>query len=291
MILAIDVGGTSIKYAYIQNPREISRKQIPTNLNSYEELEALVLHLIQPLKTKIKAVSFSFPGTINDDGKLITAGAVKRLDGIELKKRLEDKINLPVIVENDAHCAAIAEMRLGNGRDVDDFITFTIGTGIGGSIICDKKILKGKQFIAGELGMMLINRDKNDFERLHDNASTSALINKYNKKFKVEINDAREILEKYDIDMAVSSLVDDWALNIAYGIFNLSASLNPQKILIGGGISENDKLIPIINKALNLIPFWDEFKCEIETCKFRNNAGILGSYCNAVERLGLDNVL
>lgn len=285
MILSIDVGGTSIKYAYVTNPDKINRKEIPSNINSYYDLESLLEKLVLQSEKNLKAISFSFPGTINDQGKLITAGAIEVLDNTELKTRLEKKFKIPVYVENDAHCAAIAEMQFGNGRGVDDFIVFTIGTGVGGSIVYNREIIKGKDFIAGELGMMLINRDKNNFERLHDNASTSALIKKYNNKFSREINDARIILKEYDTNENVNKLVDDWALNIAYGIFNLSATLNPQKILIGGGISENIKLIPIIDKALNSIPLWDEFECKIETCKFRNNAGILGSYWNAIERL------
>lgn len=283
MILAIDVGGTKIKYAYITSVENFERHEIDTNISSPADFIEIIHQLC--INRDVARVSISMPGFLDKNNVLIRAGALKSLDGFNIKKVLERELNKPVYIENDAKCAAIAEKEFGNGKDINSFVMLTLGTGIGGAIIFENKILRGVNNRAGEIGMLLSNNG-GQLKTMHEIASTSALIYSYNLKLNKKETDARKILDEYTKNDKVRKIVDEWAFEVAVFVFNVSSMLNPEKILIGGGISENPILIELIRKSLNSIPLWSDFSCEVEVCKHRNNAGIIGAYFNALN-LGL----
>lgn len=283
MILAIDVGGTKIKYAYITSVENFERHEIDTNISSPADFIEIIHQLC--INRDVARVSISMPGFLDKNNVLIRAGALKSLDGFNIKKVLERELNKPVYIENDAKCAAIAEKEFGNGKDINSFVMLTLGTGIGGAIIFENKILRGVNNRAGEIGMLLSNNG-GQLKTMHEIASTSALIYSYNFKLNKKETDARKILDEYTKNDKVRKIVDEWAFEVAVFVFNVSSMLNPEKILIGGGISENPILIELIRKSLNSIPLWSDFSCEVEVCKHRNNAGIIGAYFNALN-LGL----
>lgn len=279
MILAIDVGGTKIKYAYITSVENFERHEIDTNISSPADFIEIIHQLC--INRDVARVSISMPGFLDKNNVLIRAGALKSLDGFNIKKVLERELNKPVYIENDAKCAAIAEKEFGNGKDINSFVMLTLGTGIGGAIIFENKILRGANNRAGEIGIMLSNNG-GQLKTMHEIASTSALISSYNLKLNKKETDARKILDEYTKNDKVRKIVDEWAFEVAVFVFNVSSMLNPEKILIGGGISENPILIELIRKSLNSIPLWSDFSCEVEICKHRNNAGIIGAYFNAL---------
>lgn len=279
MILAIDVGGTKIKYAYITSVENFERHEIDTNISSPADFIEIIHQLC--INRDVARVSISMPGFLDKNNVLIRAGALKSLDGFNIKKVLERELNKPVYIENDAKCAAIAEKEFGNGKDINSFVMLTLGTGIGGAIIFENKILRGVNNRAGEIGMLLSNNG-GQLKTMHEIASTSALIYSYNLKLNKKETDARKILDEYTKNDKVRKIVDEWAFEVAVFVFNVSSMLNPEKILIGGGISENPILIELIRKSLNSIPLWSDFSCEVEVCKHRNNAGIIGAYFNAL---------
>ena len=85
-------------------------------------------------------------------------GAIRRFDQFEMKGWLEAKTGLPVTVENDANCVLLAERWQGKAKDIDNFLVLTIGTGIGGAIFCNGRLVHGARFRAGEFGYMLTER-------------------------------------------------------------------------------------------------------------------------------------
>ncbi|HZJ87317.1 MAG TPA: ROK family protein [Erysipelothrix sp.] len=279
MILAIDIGGTKIKYAYMDSIETIQRHEIDTNLKKPSDLVKLVTSLVKD--KPIEKISISIPGFVDDKGYLHRAGAIKSLDEINVKALLASHLSIPVYIENDAKCAAFAELHYGSGKDINSFVMLTLGTGVGGAIVIDRHVLKGVGFRAGELGMML-SKHEGRFTSLHQLASTSALLTFYNRQKQTNIKDARLILQEYQTDTLTQSIVDDWADYVAMSIFNMSSILNPERVLLGGGISENELLLPIINKALSRIEEWSVFKADVSVCTFQNNAGLIGAYAKAV---------
>ena len=233
-------------------------------------------------KFHISGIGFSFPGLINSKtGQAILAGAIVPLHGCNIKEELLGRLeNLyPVWVENDANCAALAEIFSGNAREVSSAILLTLGTGVGGAIIQDGTLIRGSGFRAGEFGMMVTDYHHSGYQTLHHLASTSALVNKYRVLHHI---DADTTIRGEDIfanleDTATNALVDEWATFVAITIFNVVATLDPEKILIGGGISQNEMLLPILEKALNKNDNWKNFKVPIETCLYHNDSGLLGA--------------
>lgn len=282
----IDVGGTMIKYALLdEHEAVLEHDEIPTQKESKEAFIHSLSKLINPyLKSfEIKGIGISFPGHIvPETGVALQAGAIGVLSGcnvIDLVRQELSQPDIPIIIENDANCAAIAEAYSGRGQDCDDFCLITIGTGIGGAFVHDKKVVHGHSYKAGELGMMIIDYQESGYQTLHDLASTSALV----KQYKVlkglpseETVHGAAIFE--DNDLAVKRLIQEWSTRLAITIFNVVCQNDPDKVLLGGGISRNPHLLPYILLALAKNPFWETFEVPIEICQHQNLAGLLGAY-------------
>lgn len=287
--IAIDIGGTKVKYSVILEDFSILEKSsYKTNCNDYEVFIIDLINVINFYKNKyeISGIGISLPGFVDTStGFTQRAGAIAILDGKNLKIIIENTVNIPVSIENDANCVALAEKLNGNAKNCKDFICYTIGTGIGGGIFINNKIIHGKKFMAGEFGFMKINDNIKD--TLHNNSSTSSLISKYKELKNIPQNESIEgdtIFEVAQKDILVKELLEKWYKNIASSIFNLGVTLNPEKILIGGGVSQREELIINIQKELNKFEFWSEFEIIIEPCLHRNDAGMIGSIYNFLDK-------
>lgn len=287
--IAIDIGGTKVKHGVILEDSSIFEKSsYKTNCNNYDIFIIDLINIINYYRNKyeISGIGISIPGFVNTStGFTQRAGAITILDGKNLKTIIENTTNISVSIENDANCVALAEKLNGNAKDCKDFICYTIGTGIGGGIFVNNRIVHGKNFMAGEFGFMKINDNIKD--TLHNNSSASSLISNYKKLKNIPQNENIEgdiIFEEAQYNILVKELLEKWYKNIASSIFNLGVTLNPEKILIGGGVSQRDDLIINIQKELNKFEFWSEFEIIIEPCMHRNDAGMIGSLYNFIKK-------
>ncbi|MGI6155292.1 MAG: ROK family protein [Enterococcus lemanii] len=283
--LCFDVGGTYIKYGCFDDRNEwLEKGQMLTDCSDIDRFFQPIIQFIFTLekKYKIMAIGLSFPGFIDSSsGQATLAGAIIPLHGKNIREELLDRLKrkYPVWVENDANCAALAEMHVGNAQEVDSFVLVTLGTGVGGAIIEGGKLVSGAHFKGGEFGMMVTDFNHSSFKTLHELASTSALIYAYRneKKIPQEVPVAgEEIFEQLD-DPQVQAIVSQWANYIAVLLFNLSVTLDPQKILIGGGVSQNPQLLPLLETALKRNPHWQDFAIPIATCRYYNDSGVIGA--------------
>lgn len=280
--IAFDIGGTKVKHGLLlEDGTIVSKSSYPTVCNDLEVFLNDMVGTIEQYTSvhEITGVAVSLPGFIDaNSGYSERAGAIISLDNKNLKKLLEERIQLRVEIENDGNCSALAEKWNGNAVECDDFICFTIGTGIGGGIMVNGQIVHGHTFRGGEFGFM-ITRGKTN-ETMHHNASTSSLIKSYKKYkgFAVEESvEGETIFSEASHDEGVKKLINEWLTSISYGIFNLAATLNPQKILIGGGVSSREGLIDNIIDHLEQIEWWKFLKVEVQACKHKNDAGMIGA--------------
>lgn len=282
--IAFDVGGTKVKHGLLlEDGTILSKSSYPTVCN---DLEVFLTNMVETINQytsehDIKGVAISLPGFIDtNSGYSERAGAIISLANKNLKKLLEERIPLRVEIENDGNCSALAEKWNGNAVESDDFICFTIGTGIGGGIMVNGQILHGHSFRGGEFGFMITRGGNKTNEIMHFNASTSSLIRSY-KKYKgiaeEETVEGETIFSEASHDESVKGSIDEWLTSISYGIFNLAATLNPQKILIGGGVSSREGLIDSIIQHLEQIEWWKFLEVEIQACKHKNDAGMIGA--------------
>lgn len=278
-ILAIDIGGTMIKYGLVSSDGEIlSTDKIETEAEKGLEN---ILNKIDNIFKRYKennpvGIAVSGTGQINGIiGKVIGGNPIiPNWIGTNLVKILEEKYNLPIVLENDVNCVALGEKWIGAGKDLSNFICLTIGTGIGGGIILNNQLFRGENFVAGEFGHTLIK--KGEFEQF---ASTTALI-RLVKERTGKILNGKEIfdLEKKEI-VEYQEVISEWIENLTDGLSSIIYCFNPANIILGGGVIGQGE--PLINRIKNSLfkkigPQFKE-KLNIIQAKLGNNAGMIGA--------------
>ncbi|MFV0254546.1 MAG: ROK family protein [Erysipelotrichaceae bacterium] len=284
--LVIDVGASAIKYALMDNEANIYQKgQKPTPKDTLDNFLAVIKSLYQQFQFEIDGIAFSVPGTIDSNlGQIYAPGGLGYNENINLADKIGEFTNLPVSLENDGKSAALAELWKGNLKDCQDGIVIVVGSGLGGGIIKDGKLIKGQHFFAGEFSFIKQNDQADFFGNVWaSRASTTALINytAANKGIN-DINfDGRKVFEWISSgDQQATLALKMVAKNLALGIYNLQCILDPTKVLIGGGISKQPLLLKEINQELDLIyhniPF-DIPKPELDNCFFHNDSNLVGA--------------
>lgn len=277
--LAFDIGGTRIKWGILNEEGAILEKSsFDTSTESEELFLENIIKIALERKNEVEGVALSMPGFIDSiNGIPKVCYAIRCIEGKCITKIIEEKTGLKTSVENDGKCVALAEKFNGNATECSDFVCVTIGTGIGGGIYVNNKLLRGSTFQGGEFGFMRCNE-----KGMYSNtASTLALIKEYMKYKNLDkAVDGQVVFEEGEKDPKVKEIINEWYGLIAIGIYNLSATLNPEKILIGGGVSEREEFIEEVVNALENIEAWKDVKCVIERCKHKNDAGMIGSVYN-----------
>lgn len=283
--VCFDIGGTFIKYGIFSKDNQwLYKGSFPTDITNVDNFFLPMVSLIKELQTNydIQGIAMSFPGFVNtESGEAILAGAIVPLNGCNIREAFLYRLGerYPIWIENDANCAALAEISNGNAKGLEEVVLITLGTGIGGAIVQGGRLIRGSQFRAGEFGMMVTDYRMSGFKTLHELASTSALVRQYRELHGISDSvqvKGEEIFSRLD-ESETAALVSEWAMFVALTIFNIVTTLNPQKLLIGGGISQNEQLLPIIQQALEKHPNWKDFFVPIETCRYYNDSGILGA--------------
>ena len=162
--LVLDVGGSAIKWAVMDDDAAILEKgEIKTPLDSFESFMKAVVELYES-KADIEGIAISLPGNIDvSTGYVYAPGALSFNANRNIVDEIHKYIKLPVSVENDGKCAALAEVWKGKLKDHKDGIVLIIGTGIGGGVVIDRKVLKGQHFFAGEFSYLITDINQPDF--------------------------------------------------------------------------------------------------------------------------------
>lgn len=284
--ICIDIGGTAIKYGVVQSgeiPEIIQTDSCKTPENGTKILRK-VFDIIEGLKRncgQTEAVCISSAGIVNsEEGCILEANddLIPGYTGTKIADRVKEKFGIPCFVENDVNCAAMAEYYAGAAKGYHSMLMLTIGTGIGGAFIAGGKLLKGHTYSACEVGYM--NMEEGTFEEI---AATSALVARTAKRLH---KTADEISGKWIFEQAQDGNevcieeIDRMCDILAKGISNICYVLNPEIVLLGGGISaQTDWLKPRIEMGMEkyLIPVIRK-KTKLDFAKFKNQAGMIGAY-------------
>lgn len=286
MYLVIDVGGTAIKYGYLNNQGEIieNHEIMASSLTDLESFINKLSSIYYQRKYQIKGIALSCPGVIDATSGLIKEiTAYPFLQGSSLSAILSRACDgLRVTIENDAKCAGLAEIWNGHAKECQDAIIVVLGTGIGGAIIKDKKIHHGANLFAGEISHMMVGFD-NTVEKVltwSDIASTSALCKRVANVLKVDQIDGRKVFELVEqSNQKVIQVLTSFCLDIAMQLYNLQYIYDPELICIGGGISRQEILLKMLKEAIIsisqqtnqlLIP-------KVVSCKYYNEANMIGA--------------
>ena len=282
--LAIDVGGTALKIGLLTEEGEIlesDSKKTPKTLDAFYQIIEDTFHEYEG----VKGLALSLPGAVDSETGIIGgSSALDYIHGPNIKDELEKRLQVRVEMENDANCAALAEVWKGAASDVNDCCFIVSGTGIGGAVVKNKRIHKGQHLHGGEFGYMIadFNFETKEMKTWSDVGSTVAVVRAVAKAKGVDVAslDGRDIFDHYHEDSDYEKAVDKYYYVLANGIYNLQYAYDPQKIIIGGGISVRDDLLDEVNQRLDVI--FHRFKHAkirpvVLTCQYHNDANLLGA--------------
>ncbi|XP_018095415.1 bifunctional UDP-N-acetylglucosamine 2-epimerase/N-acetylmannosamine kinase isoform X3 [Xenopus laevis] len=166
--LAVDLGGTNLRIGIVSMKGEIIKKYVQPNPKTYEDRIELILKMCIEaaaeavnLNCRILGVGISTGGRVNPHEGIVlhSTKLIQEWSSVDLRTPLSDTLHLPVWVDNDGNCAALAERKFGQGKGVEDFVTIITGTGIGGGVVHNHELVHGSSFCAGELGHIMVSFD------------------------------------------------------------------------------------------------------------------------------------
>ena len=294
--ICIDIGGTSIKYGVLSEKGEIfidgtvSTKVTEKENFILSDVKKLVRNILDEYRNyEIEGICVSTAGVVNPEkGEIAYAGpTIPKYTGTKIKEELEKEFSIPCEVENDVNCAGLGEYWKGAGKGSKSMVCLTIGTGIGGSVILDGKLLNGIGYTAGEIGYMDVNGNY-----IQNIASSKYLVEKVQKE-KVKREGITDTITGVDIfelakrgDEICIAGINEIISNLAVGVRNIIYLLNPEVIVIGGGITaQKEYLEEKIRKEVNDGMISDMFrKTRIELAQQGNQAGLLGALYNFLNK-------
>lgn len=280
-ILVFDMGGTSVKYGEWINEKLHNKGSFmtPDSWNTMKECMWKVYNEANK-NNNLKGIAISSPGSVDiDKGVIGGISAIPYIHHFKIVDELETMFNLPVSIENDANCAALAEIWQGSAKDYFDVLFVVIGTGIGGAVIIDKEIQRGHNLLGGEFGIMLLD-GKNSFSEL---GTAVHMAERYCRTKKLS-NDAISGEEVFNLakngDEVAIKEVNNFYDYLALGLYNLQFTTDPSAIVLGGGVSQHQDLIPELNERLDKMlkdKKLDSITINLKPCHFMNDANLIGA--------------
>jgi glucokinase len=307
--IGIDLGGTNIAAGIVNEDGQIIYKEsIPTQKKRnqqaiMEDMAKLSLKLLDEAGIKfqeLQSIGVGSPGSPNPDEGIIIYNNNLGFRNAPIRKVIQKEIPVPVYLDNDANCAALAEGLLGAAGGVKYSVTITLGTGIGGGIIMNNEIYSGFNNAGAELGHMVILSGgkectcgrKGCWEAY---ASATALIkltqeaalkNHDSLLYTLVDGDLTLITAKTSFDAAkqgdpvANKVVQDYIGYLSEGVINIINIFQPEILVLGGGVSkQGDYLLNLLLERINQDAYSREEipKTKLRTALLGNDAGIIGA--------------
>ena len=298
--IAIDIGGTNIKYAIVDESGKILFESIcptksPEADDAIEQLKRAVKEMLDYAagnNFEVSGIGIGVPSVV-DDGVVLFANNLKEIDNKNLKTIIGECFNIPVFVDNDANLMGLGESRFGKSKDASDVVFLTIGTGIGGTLIINGQLWGGYRNRGTELGHSIIKFDGKVCSCgahgcLEAYASVTALIEDYKQKLSEKnitvaqdaIIDGRYIVSQYlKKEECAVEVMNNHYKYMAAGLVGIINFFAPQKVILGGGITESgDFYIENITRLTmqQVMKETSEY-VSIEAASLGNKAGFLGA--------------
>src|SRR5258708_7636793 len=302
--IGFDMGGTTTKTGVVKDGKIILRGEI-IETRQDGDTTALIdafIREIRRLKTihsEVEAVGFGVPGIINPvEGLVVNLINVKEWHNIPLRSIIVAQTGLVCNLENDAKAMAYAEWKHGAGQSAPNLVCVTLGTGVGGAMILGGRLHRGATWVAGEIGQMTINYtgfdwvygNKGALEGYVGHHQISARAKEIYKEAGKNLSDDEahpdHLIKAAEAgDQLADKVWADIGLKIGVGLANVIWVVNPDRIVIGGGVAnDGERLFGYIRQAVRARceeTFWK--KLEIVPARLHNDAGIIGPATLALE--------
>ncbi len=297
MKIGIDVGGTHIGIGIVDDNNNLIIKE--ENDYSFKQknmtkivVDTIILGIEKILKDsntsidKIESIGMAFPGTVRD-GVVVKAENLGIFD-LNIEEKVKEFFNVPIKLQNDAKCAAVAEKEKGSLKNYSDSLFIIIGTGVGGAAFLDGKLLVPKRFSGFEVGHVVIKENG-----MQCNCGRKGCFEKYASMhtFKQEIRDTfnlpgadgkkiKEFISQNMENEKLNEIIDKYVTDISIGITNLINIFEPEAVCIGGGFGhyENILLDRLRKKIVDMDGLYNKEDIpKILIAELKNDAGIIGA--------------
>lgn len=302
--IGIDIGGMTIKgVAVDDNGNILTEKAIPTEAEKgaerlCESIVSFARYLIDDIQTyNHVGIGIGSPGIVDSQNGVVVFAGNLNLRNYPLAKNVSQIIGLPVKMTNDANAAALGEAKFGAGKNYNDSILVTLGTGVGGGIVIDGKLFEGNKSAGAEIGHMIIERNgryctcgnKGCFEAyssanaLKQKTAEEMILNANSKMWQdytPETVSGKTAFEYSEKDETAQKIVEWYIEYLAIGLANIANAFRPQVIMLGGGIcNEGDRLIKPLQKEFDKMLFGGTEYAPVKIIKatLGNRAGALGA--------------
>ncbi len=291
MKIGIDIGGSHIGIGLVDNNGSILLKEekfIVDKTDIEKQIEEFVIESVTKIKKEyeIDSVGIAIPGTISEN-KIVKAVNLG-IENYDLAQKLEENLKISVKLKNDAKCATLAEQKYGELAPYQNSVFLCIGTGIGGAVIYDGKMLEPKGVPGFEFSHTIIQKNGNlcncgkrgCFE-------TYASLKRFKQKIKEEFNlssmggeTIREFIRKNPDNVTLKYMLNNYVEDLSIGISNIINIFEPEAICIGGSFAEYKDILyePLKNTLINGNLLFNK-RCDIiiKLAKLKNDAGIIGA--------------
>lgn len=303
--IGIDVGGTNVKIALVDDKGSILySNSVPTRAEmGYEytvnNIKQAIRDLMSETKvTDIEGIGFDFPGQIDyKNGIVRLAPNIPGWVNVPIAQIIEDEFKIPTRIDNDVHCAALGELNFGAGKGCENFICMTVGTGIGSGIVINGKLVRGASNAAGELGHIKLQMHDGplcgcgDYACLEAFASGPAIVKMAEEYIMGGKSTKFRELANPDItpyivseaaklgDPVAKQIFNKMGEYIGFGLTSVVNLLNPEKIIIGGGVADAGDILlnPIRETIKKRAMVVAGSAVEVVPAELGNTAGVIGA--------------
>jgi glucokinase len=249
-IVGVDIGGTSIEAGLVVGDKILTKKTNPTGASRSKEeiLETLFDCIDSVITPEVTVIGIGVPGLLNfEKGQLLNITNIPAWKNLPLREIVKERYSIDVYLNNDANCFALGEKYYGKGKGVDNMLAIALGTGVGGGIILNNKLVTGMFGGAGEIGA-LSYKDRN-FEFYCGSIFFKEKYNSTGKElFQLATENNEEAIEAFKV----------LGGHLGEMIHQILFMLAPDMIVLGGSISKSFPLFkPTLQKKLGQFPFED----------------------------------
>lgn len=296
-VISIDIGGTAVKFAVISENGEILKKwKIDTDVSDNgihlpgAIVDSVKSNIVDSKNNEILGVGIGVPGPISSNGENVLKAVNLGWNNVPLRQIISNELDLPVVLLNDANAATLGEMWKGAAQNKNDFVFITLGTGVGGGIVVDGKVINGVHSAGGEIGHIPVESDEQrvcgcgNIHCLETFASANGLIKTINKIFE-ENNIKKNGYTTVDLfedlkkgDKYAQKALDLTVKRLGQAIAGIINTLDVEGVVIGGGLSNaGGALLNPLKEQVdeNVFPqIRDNYT--LKKASLGNDAGILG---------------
>ena len=280
--IGIDLGGTKIESILLdENLNVLHRKRVPTPQNDYQKILESIFNLIKEFKTESCSIGICTPGAISKKTGLIKNSNTQCLIGKSLKEDLESRLEQKISMDNDANCFAIAEATMGAAKNFEVVFGVIMGTGVGGGIVIDGKIHHGRTNIAGEWGHHTLHTNGNKCYCGKNGCVETYISGPALEKRWLEISGKSqklsEIIQDFNSDEKYSLWKKEFLENFGRSLANVVDILDPDAIVLGGGVSNIPFLYDEGKNSVYEYVFSDLIDTPILQNNLGDSAGVFGA--------------